>query len=831
MNGFLEAALRYAGLGWPVFPLEGKEPRTANGVKDATTDEDQIRKWWGRWPDANIGVACGEKSAVVLDFDGPGAFEGLKGFGLATTAARTRRGQHLYFKWSEGCEKLRNWTGVIPGLDIRTEGGYVVVPPSIHPESGLAYEWIVSPGELKAFPQDLIAVLVEARRKKNAAKLNDIETASRKRRAAKDRDGATRFASYAAKALEEEGAAVRAAREGSRNSQLNESAFSLFGLVKAGVLDEDEVRCELERAAGHAGLPDDEVSRTLDSAWNGAVERDLPEDGRRREVDEEVPEDVKARALEILERGDPIEYVMSQFRRFHVGDDKLAKVLLASVISGMIKNSKGIQPKPSGRSGAGKTHACKSMAHCTPEGLIIEASVSAKSLYYLKRLEPGCIIFSDDVVMSDDLEGTFKRSMTNFQQGTTHITLSRNREVLELELPERLTWWLTSVHNNYSDELLNRMFGLNVEEGKEADDAVFEHEKKSATSADEELPADEGVLVAREIIRRIRQNVYLVAVPFAERIMMADVSDRRNIGRLLDLIRAAAVIRVLQRATRIRDDGIVEVYATEEDFGFAEELFEDRASNLIYKVNDTEDELLKFIAQRGPVAASEIVRDFKLPDGRGLSKGYLYTLLHGRKDRGGKGLLDHITGLDCKNEAVRTDEGKTTYQNVYVLHSVYNQWDQLNKAVWLEPERVCHGFATGLPPTTTEEPIAVERITKNGLSGLPGLPPKNGAKKNSVLDSSSGLSGQTRGKPGKPDKPVSPDSDSSGKPDAKPVANPTSRLVELARRNGGRVSLEDCMRAGIDRDKAVFLLGMYGWERSELVSGLTIWRPPEGVRP
>src|SRR5258708_4431274 len=57
----LEYALAYARVGFAVFPCRprGKEPITKHGFKDATRDEAQIRKWWTRWPDANIGIATG----------------------------------------------------------------------------------------------------------------------------------------------------------------------------------------------------------------------------------------------------------------------------------------------------------------------------------------------------------------------------------------------------------------------------------------------------------------------------------------------------------------------------------------------------------------------------------------------------------------------------------------------------------------------------------------------------------------------------------------------------------------------------------------------------
>ncbi|MGZ6280138.1 MAG: bifunctional DNA primase/polymerase [Ktedonobacteraceae bacterium] len=72
----VEAAVSYAQNGWPVFPLHNKIPfKDSQGYKDATTDEQQIQKWWTLHPTANIGLATGEKSGViVLDIDPP---EGL----------------------------------------------------------------------------------------------------------------------------------------------------------------------------------------------------------------------------------------------------------------------------------------------------------------------------------------------------------------------------------------------------------------------------------------------------------------------------------------------------------------------------------------------------------------------------------------------------------------------------------------------------------------------------------------------------------------------------------------------------------------------------------
>lgn len=144
----LQTALHYASYGWAVFPLlpHGKTPLTANGFKAATTDVAQITTWWTNHPDANIGIATGAVSnLVVLDFDAksgglPTYDDLVKSFdALPTAVVRTGGGgRHLYF--THPGEPVRNKAGYSQGMDVRGDGGYVVAPPSIH-ENGESYRW------------------------------------------------------------------------------------------------------------------------------------------------------------------------------------------------------------------------------------------------------------------------------------------------------------------------------------------------------------------------------------------------------------------------------------------------------------------------------------------------------------------------------------------------------------------------------------------------------------------------------------------------------------------------------------------------------------------
>ncbi len=162
MISFLDYALKYAELGWHIFPLKPgtKVPITKHGVLNATTDEKQIRAWWKRWPTANIAVACGAKSGVhVIDVDvdpkkGHPGWESLKEFPSlpATIRQDTPRGGAHFFYCSD--EPPRNQNNFRPNIDIRSDGYYVVLPPSIHPDTGTAYEWTVFHSPWKTLPTE-----------------------------------------------------------------------------------------------------------------------------------------------------------------------------------------------------------------------------------------------------------------------------------------------------------------------------------------------------------------------------------------------------------------------------------------------------------------------------------------------------------------------------------------------------------------------------------------------------------------------------------------------------------------------------------------------------
>ena len=290
----LEEAVAYAKKGWPVFPCHspvgagcscrspdcgspGKHPRVQGGCRSATADVEQVQRWWKRWPSANVGIATGRASGlVVVDIDpdhgGTDSMRRLVGehgsVPRGPVVGTGSGGWHLYFR--HPVEEVRNSAGLLgPGVDVRGEGGYVIGPPSRHASGGV-YRWRTPVPALPEMPDWLVDAV--ARRPLRELSPHGAEPGRI------DRD----LSAWARTALLGEANRVRTAPMGQRNHTLNRAAFSLGQIVGTGVLAEDTVERVLSESAVAAGLGDRESIRTIRSGLSAGrqhprrpVERDL----------------------------------------------------------------------------------------------------------------------------------------------------------------------------------------------------------------------------------------------------------------------------------------------------------------------------------------------------------------------------------------------------------------------------------------------------------------------------------------------------------------------------------------------------------------------------
>ncbi|MGB7324115.1 MAG: bifunctional DNA primase/polymerase, partial [Rubripirellula sp.] len=145
MSELLEAAIRYADLGYAVFPCAtglNPTPQTKRGFKDASTNHDRINDWWARHPDANVGLAT--QGLLVVDVDGPDnpwlTNERANELGNLPTASTPRGGCHLVFRRPRDVRWRCSVGRLAPQVDVRTDGGYIVVAPSKRPDG--KYQWL-----------------------------------------------------------------------------------------------------------------------------------------------------------------------------------------------------------------------------------------------------------------------------------------------------------------------------------------------------------------------------------------------------------------------------------------------------------------------------------------------------------------------------------------------------------------------------------------------------------------------------------------------------------------------------------------------------------------
>jgi hypothetical protein len=258
----LGAALAYASNGVYVFPLapRSKVPLVparngGHGIHDATTDPDVIRSWWQAHPTANLGLRTG-LSFDVIDLDSEDAVDAFENARAGREPAQgpvvqTGHGFHWYVKPTG----VGNRAGVLPGVDFRGRGGYVLGPPSIH-SNGHRYRWINPLREqLAPAPGWITQLLVPEH---GPERPRTVPEGSR---------------AYGLGALRRELQRLSQAREGTRNHQLNTASFNMGRLVAAGAICEQEAAAALIEQGRRIGLEATECEHMVASGLSAGMEQ------------------------------------------------------------------------------------------------------------------------------------------------------------------------------------------------------------------------------------------------------------------------------------------------------------------------------------------------------------------------------------------------------------------------------------------------------------------------------------------------------------------------------------------------------------------------------
>jgi putative DNA primase/helicase len=291
-------ARQYARRGWRVFPVHsvgsdgacscrlgadcprpGKHPYTTRGFKDASTDRKQIKAWWTKWLDANIGIATGRDSGIfVVDVDGDigkaslSALKAQHGSVSKTLTVKTGKGRHYYYR-CDGAHVRTSAGQLRSGIDIRGDGGYVVAAGSVH-ASGVTYRYVDGRGpdevQVARAPKwllDLVTAKAVTTDQANEVKIRPIPAAK-----------IDRARTYAQAACRREVDRVTKAPVHQRNATLNRAAFKIGQLVPYDIVNKQAVTADLASAAHQNGLDDHEIMPTIQSGLRagGQHPRRLP---------------------------------------------------------------------------------------------------------------------------------------------------------------------------------------------------------------------------------------------------------------------------------------------------------------------------------------------------------------------------------------------------------------------------------------------------------------------------------------------------------------------------------------------------------------------------
>lgn len=340
----------YSRQDWKIFPCRAKstewkdkttgEIRTAaaksplitNWPKVATKDLAQIKRWHEQFPGCMWGCATGSASGFwALDLDrhnGADGAQALREYIRKNSLISPKTlnqftaggGWHLLFRMPEGVD-VRNATGILPGVDVRGSGGYIVIPPSINQDTGQAYHWQDEHMPIAEAPAWLLELVMKKDRQTSVLDTKTPDTGAQA-----TYSGPNGGTAYGLRAMRDEIAMLRAAEQGTRNDSLNRAAVKLYALAAGGELDADAVTRELEAAATTIGLPYQEITATMSSARRAGL-------ASPRKAPEQATGSMAANGQDQVQEWDP----PIDFEAFHVPalDTASLPPLLRSYVEGL----------------------------------------------------------------------------------------------------------------------------------------------------------------------------------------------------------------------------------------------------------------------------------------------------------------------------------------------------------------------------------------------------------------------------------------------------------------------------------------------------------------
>lgn len=656
----LAASRKYTARGWVVHPLSqpvkgnkdtGKTPLISKWQKLKPAADEKLVEWFEKTKN-NVGIVCGKTSGIiVVDFDKLDWVASLippKEYDISKTlmAGRTAGRGHIYFKHDADQKNLKLHD---MGIEILSDGSNCVLPPSIHYKDLEEYKWKHEGIE----PQPLPKII-----KENLPLLKSF-------------DGKTKTCRPCVRWV------IFKSNDAMHGNDGRRLMLFISTELKANKVTDAEILLYAHKVYGDGYDPE----RTLKEYHNCDENKPWKCDTIRenfpvlaamcstcpiKQLDKDyIDVETKEKALDILQNGDPIQYVLDAWNKIHVSDMSFGFTLMCSSLSASIVNSDGIQINFNGDSGGGKSHACRSMLHLIPKKYWSKKSLSNKALFYTNSIKPGMILFSDDVDMSDDLKTVYKNSVSDFQEEVEHETVDIQRKAVTLSVPSQITWWLTSVTDPGNNEIERRNLKIVIDVNPKRYDSISERLRLRKCQGEAKYPEYPEVIICRAIFDNIKSGKDRIVIPY--RIKFSDKVglDTQNI--IYEMIFSTTLINKYKRQ-KTEDGAII---STSEDFELVIDHFSHISDTQVSKLTKGELQVALYMKAQAKMSPLSSVTSEDLQRKFEKSKGWVSQIFNGKNGDGG--LLQKLPNVVEDDVSKKDGDESSTRRKEYRFMGDWNE--------------------------------------------------------------------------------------------------------------------------------------------------------------
>jgi len=276
------------------------------------------------------------------------------------------------------------------------------------------------------------------------------------------------------------------------------------------------------------------------------------------------------------------------------------------------------------------------------------------------------ILFSDDVILSDDLKTIYKNSVSDFQEEIEHETVDIQRKSLTMKVPSQITWWLTAVSDPGNNEIERRNLKIVIDINNARYNNIAERLMRRKQQGEANIQNIQKFIYVELFFDLIKSTKEKVIIPYRIKFNENIGLDTQNI--VYEIIYSTTLINKYKRSRT--DNG--EIISTIDDFKMVIENFAKISDTQISKLTKGEIEVAKFMKKKasegyglGSVTSEDIQKQFD------KSKGWVSQIFNGKNGDGG--LLQKLPNIVEDDVSKKEGDDETRRRKEYRFNGNWNE--------------------------------------------------------------------------------------------------------------------------------------------------------------